>query len=211
MIFEQHKLGGDRNFSYLIGDKESREAAIVDPAYQPEVLIEIARKNSLTIKYVINTHNHFDHTSGNETVLQNTNSSLIAFGKEINGKCVKNGDIFLLGKLPLQIIHTPGHTTDSICIRVKNIVMTGDTLFVGKVGGTPTDASAQEEYDSLHQKLMILPGETKVYPGHDYGIKPFSTIEDEQRHNPFLIQPDFASFLDLKKNWAEYKRTHGIK
>ncbi len=90
-------------------------------------------------------------------------------------------------------------------------LITGDTLFVGKVGGTHDADSARLEYDSLRGKICSLPPETEVWPGHDYGVRPSSTIGDELRENPFLLRATFESFLDLKSNWAEYKRIHGIK
>jgi hydroxyacylglutathione hydrolase len=89
-------------------------------------------------------------------------------------------------------------------------LFTGDTLFVGKVGGTDLSGGARAEYESLHKKLMALPDETKVYPGHDVGIAPVSTVAHERETNPFLLQPDYPAFVDLKRNWAEYKREHGI-
>ena len=84
-------------------------------------------------------------------------------------------------------------------------------MFVGKVGGTDFGEAAKAEYESLHQKLLSLPDTTRVFPGHNYGTSPESTIGKERESNPFLVQPDFEAFLDLKRNWLEYKRIHGIK
>jgi len=107
-------------------------------------------------------------------------------------------------------LHTPGHTPDSICLYVGDAVITGDTLFVGKVGGTDLGNGAKTEYDSLHEKLLILPDDTRVFPGHDYGTAPQSTIANERETNPFLAQPNFSAFVGLKQNWAAYKEEHGI-
>ncbi len=210
MFFKQLKLGGDRNFSYIIGDEVSREAAVVDPAYRPDEILRIADENNFKIKYIINTHGHHDHTGGNQELKDRTDAELIFFDCDIQGRRIRDGEEIYLGETPLTIIHTPGHTHDSICILAEGKLMTGDTLFVGKVGGTSTDRSAKEEYDSLHKKLLVLPDETEVYPGHDYGVRPSSTIGDERSGNPFLIQPDFNSFLYLKNHWTEYKKKHGI-
>ena len=79
------------------------------------------------------------------------------------------------------------------------------------MGGTDSEEDARAEYDSLQRKIGTLPPETGIWPGHDYGVRPSSTVADEWRENPFLLQPDFAAFMELKKNWAEYKRKHGIK
>jgi glyoxylase-like metal-dependent hydrolase (beta-lactamase superfamily II) len=116
-----------------------------------------------------------------------------------------------VGTLKVQIIHTPGHTPCSICLLVKDKLITGDTLFVGKVGGTRTKEDAREEFESL-KKLMTLPKNTFVYPGHDVGVKPFSTIEEEQNTNPFIKRLNsFEDFFYLKNNWAAYKLKHNIK
>jgi glyoxylase-like metal-dependent hydrolase (beta-lactamase superfamily II) len=82
---------------------------------------------------------------------------------------------------------------------------------VGKVGGTDYGPGAREEYDSLHSKLMTLPDETEVWPGHDYGVAPNSTIGHEKQTNPFILRETFEEFVDLKRNWLEYKREHGIQ
>ena len=108
------------------------------------------------------------------------------------------------------ILHTPGHTEDSICLYVGDAVFTGDTLFVGKIGGTGFGRQARTEYESLHQKLMTLPDDTRVFPGHNYGAAPESTIGHERQTNPFLLQPNFEAFVHLKKNWTAYKKEHGI-
>jgi glyoxylase-like metal-dependent hydrolase (beta-lactamase superfamily II) len=126
------------------------------------------------------------------------------------GKKVMDGATFPLGDLEIEILHTPGHTPDAICLYVGDAVFTGDTLFVGKVGGTDFGQGARAEYASLHEKLMALPEDTRVFPGHDYGTSAQSTIGAEKETNPFLVQPDFESFVDLKKNWDAYKREHGI-
>ena len=90
-------------------------------------------------------------------------------------------------------------------------MITGDTLFVGKVGGTDLGDSARDEYHSLFDKLLKLPDQTQVWPGHDYGVRPSSTIADERRENPFLLCSSFEDFVDLKRNWTKYKQEHGIK
>jgi len=209
MIFEQIRTGGDRNFAYLVGDEVSGMAALVDPSYDPKGCIRRAEKRGLTVLYVINTHGHCDHTDGNETVQSNTGAEIVANDPAADVP-VKDHDTISLGRLQLEILHTPGHTEDGICILAGGKLMTGDTLFVGKVGGTGSRESAMTEYRSL-KRLMELPDETEVYPGHDYGVAPSSTIGNEKKTNPFILQPDFEAFLDLKNNWADYKRKHGIK
>ena len=123
---------------------------------------------------------------------------------------IGDGASLPLGDHEVRIIHTPGHTDDSLCLHVGDALFTGDTLFVGKVGGTWSEEDSGKEYVSLHEKLMQLPKETRVFPGHDYGTAPESTIGEERAKNPFLLQPDLKSFKDLKANWGEYKKKHGI-
>ncbi len=211
MIFEQIRAGGDRNFAYLIGDPDTGSGVIVDPSTDPGKVIERARAHSLKIVYLINSHAHSDHTEGNEQILSQTGSELL--GGEIP---ISDGDVRQIGKIKLTFLHTPGHTPESLCLLVQSEgdipdkLITGDTLFVGKVGGTGFGEDARQEYESLHQKILTLPDETEVWPGHDYGSSPQSTVGNERRTNPFLLRPDFEGFIDLKRNWLVYKKEHGI-
>jgi glyoxylase-like metal-dependent hydrolase (beta-lactamase superfamily II) len=211
MIFEQIKTGGDRNFAYLIGDETTKKAAVADPANHPQKVLSRAAKLGLEVVYLINTHGHFDHTSGNEMVQAKARVELIRGGPSGAG----DGAVFSLGEVELKVIHTPGHTQDSICVLatapgVPGKLVTGDTLFVGKVGGTGFGQDARDEYESIHSKLLTLPEETEVWPGHDYGVAPRSTIGHEKKTNPFILRERFEDFLWLKKNWAAYKEEHGI-
>ena len=210
MIFEQIRVGGDRNFAYLIGDEKSGQAALVDPAHRPALVVERVEELGLKVTHLINTHGHGDHIGGNPYVLRNTEAMLVEHAG------TEDGERFTLGAVEITIIHTPGHTPDSLCVLAKEEgetarLVTGDTLFVGKVGGTGLGEDARQEYDSLHGKLMTLPEDTEVWPGHDYGKAPSSTIGHEKATNPFLLQGSFEEFVDLKRNWAEYKRKHNIK
>lgn len=208
MIFEQIAVGGDRNFAYLVGDEHAHEAVVIDPGGGPEVLVGRAGLLGVEIRFVLNTHGHPDHTNGNVALQRRTGARLVAFAA--GDLPIRDGDLLRCGAVDIRILHTPGHTADSICLLAGDNLVTGDTLFVGKVGGTPDAEAARIEYDSLRRKICSLPPETRVWPGHDYGVRPSSTVGDELRTNPFLLCPDFESFLDLKNNWAEYKRIHGI-
>jgi hydroxyacylglutathione hydrolase len=212
MIYEQVKIGGDRNFSYLIGDESTGQAAVVDPAYHPEKMADIADSKGMTIRYLINTHGHQDHTNGNDVLIGLTGAETVGHPLLEPDIPVADNEELVMGKTRLRFIHTPGHTADAVCILAdESVLFTGDTLFVGKVGGTGFGDDARRLYDSLHRKLMVLSDSVTVFPGHDYGVKPFSTIGNETRYNPFLLCETFEHFLDLKRNWAEYKRKHGIK
>jgi glyoxylase-like metal-dependent hydrolase (beta-lactamase superfamily II) len=212
VFVKQFRVGGDRNFGYLIADQTTKKAAMVDPSFSPELVVRFARDKGYEITYVFNTHDHYDHTNGNRVIEKLTGKRPLLLGRADleTGTVVKDGASFPLGNLEIKILHTPGHTSDSICIYVGDAVFTGDTLFVGKVGGTDYGPGAKAEHHSLHQKLLALPGDTRVFPGHDYGVARESTIEHERQTNPFLLQPDFEAFVDLKRNWLAYKQEHGI-
>jgi len=212
VFVKQFRTGGDRNFGYLVADEVTRKATVIDPSYSPDLIVDFARENNYEIVYVFSTHDHFDHTNGNKVVEKLTGKRALLFGHTDPGTGikVKDGARFPLGSLEITIVHTPGHTNDAICIYVGDAVFTGDTLFVGKVGGTDFGPGARAEYDSLHSKLFTLPDDTRVFPGHDVGVAPKSTIAHERQTNPFLLQPDFEAFVYLKRNWLAYKKEHGI-
>jgi len=211
MIFKQIESGGDRNYAYLIASEKTLECALVDPSPDPLNVIKVVREEGLEIKYVINTHSHFDHSGGNDKFSGVGRKKPVTFINCGKDSAISEGETVDLGELDLEFIHTPGHTADSICIKVKNKLITGDTLFVGKVGGTYNEEDAKTEFESL-KKLMTLPPDTEVWPGHNYGIMPSSTLGSELINNPFIKRlGDFSKFLWLKLNWARYKEEHGIK
>ena len=213
MIVKQFAIGGDRNYAYLAADENSKKALVVDPSYNPRMVAEYAEKDGLQIEYIFCTHGHFDHTDGAEDLGQRAGKPVLLYGDTEPGSSIKIEDNaeLPLGDLTARIIHTPGHTADSMCVLIGDALFTGDTLFVGKVGGTGLGKDARDEYDALHNKLMVLPDVTRVFPGHNYGVAPESTIRHEKETNPFLLRPDLDSFVDLKKNWAQYKLEHGIQ
>ena len=212
MIVEQFRTGGDRNFGYLVADQTSGEAMVIDASFNPGVIVRFAADHGFFIRLIFSTHGHDDHTNGNDAIRHLTGIAPLLYGDTCSrtGIRVDDGALFPLGALVARIIHTPGHTKDSFCIYIGDALFTGDTLFTGKVGGTGTEDQALMEYQSLHDKLMLLPDLTKVYPGHDYGVSPVSSIGYERSSNPFLLQKDFNAFLLLKQNWAAYKTIHGI-
>lgn len=212
MLIKQFVTGGDRNFGYLAADEVSGRALVVDPSFSPEMIVDYARGKGYEIVYIFVTHDHIDHTNGNHVIGRLTGKQPLFFRTTdpTTGIRVEDGAEFPLRSLGVTILHTPGHTEDSICIHIEDAVFTGDTLFVGKVGGTGFGSGAREEYASLYKKLLVLPDSTRVFPGHDYGTAAQSTIGRERRTNPFLLQPNFEAFVHLKQNWLIYKKEHGI-
>ena len=202
MFFRQVQQHGD-NFSYIIADDATREAAVVDPSFNAGEIIRILKTENLKLKYVINTHDHSDHTAGNEELLSMFSAKTVAHKlSRINADvAVDDGDIIRLGNVPIKVIYTPGHTPDSICLLVDNKkLLTGDTLFVGECGRTDLPGGNPESmYDSLFHKLMKLDDDVEVYPGHDYGRKPHSTIGEERKTNYVLETRALEEFVDFMK------------
>jgi len=201
LFFKQIKHVGD-NFSYIIAEKATREAAVVDPSCNAEAIIQLARENGLSMKYVINTHHHMDHTAGNSKIKSSFSSSIVAHKLSKTEKDVEvvDGDVLKVGGLVIRVIHTPGHTPDSICLLIDKKLLTGDTLFVGECGRTDLPGgSSVDMYSSLFNKVMKLDDDVEVYPGHDYGSKPSSTIGEEKRTNYTLEKRSLDEFIEFMK------------
>lgn len=208
MFLKQLQVGPMAVFAYIIGDTKAGEGVVVDPAANTDAIISEAEKNGIKIKYIINTHGHVDHTSGNAGMKKKTGAEIIiheddaetlahkpaAMLKMFGAKqsppadiIVKDGDIIKAGKVEFKVIHTPGHSPGGISLYTEGYVLTGDTLFVGGVGRTDISGGSWEVLvSSIKEKLLSLPDETVVLPGHNYGSMPTSTIGNERRNNPFL-------------------------
>jgi hydroxyacylglutathione hydrolase len=201
MFFRQIQQHSD-NFSYIIADKATREAAVVDSSFNAGELIRVLKAENLALKYVINTHGHSDHTAGNSELLTVFNAKTVAHKlSRINADVkVDDGDTINVGNVTIKVIYTPGHTPDGICLLVDNTkLLTGDTLFIGECGRTDLPGgNSRSLYDSLFNKLLKLDDAVEVYPGHDYGPKPYSTIGEQRRTN-YVLQPrslaEFIAFM----------------
>jgi hydroxyacylglutathione hydrolase len=213
LIFEQIRAGGDRNFGYLIGDRDAKRGVLIDPSYAPDTFVERAREQGLSVTHIINTHGHEDHTNGNERAMALTGAPLTAHPALQPDVPVTDGHELTVGSVRLTFFHVPGHCEDHVAIYepAHRILITGDLLFVGKVGGTRSDADARTEWHSLQRLLANVPDDTTVWPGHDYGVRPSSTIALEKKTNPFLQCADVTAFLQLKSDWPLFKQRLGLK
>jgi len=209
MVVKQYEVGNFSVFCYLIGDENTGEGLFIDPADEADRLLSEAKRHGIKeIKYIVNTHSHVDHIMGNREMVRRTGAKIVIHEKDAKfltrmpqdllmmfraepsppaDILVKEGDIIEVGNVRLRVIHTPGHSPGGISLYMDGMVFTGDTLFVGSVGRTDFPGSSWEEMEaSIKNKLYTLPGDTIVYPGHNYGPTPTSTIQYEKRHNPFV-------------------------
>ena len=197
MMFKQLKYRGD-NFSYIIADDSTRKAVVVDPSGNQDVLSKFIKDQKLQLEFVINTHGHGDHTAGNDVLKSIFGAKIVAHRTSTVKKdmSVDDGDIMNVGKTRIKVIHTPGHTPDSISLLIDGKILTGDTLFIGECGRTDLPGgSPSDMYQSLFHKLAQLDDKIEVYPGHDYGPKPHSTIGEEKRTNYVLEKRTLGEFL----------------
>ncbi len=205
VILRQIEVGNFSIFSYLIGDEQSGEGLFIDPSADHDLLLKEAKSHNLAIKYIVNTHSHIDHTMGNREMVRRTGAKVILHEADAAGLLdtppdildmfgaeepppadilVADGDRITVGSVSLQVIHTPGHTPGGMCLYTDGMLFTGDTLFVGSVGRTDFPGGSYPELErSIRTKLYTLPGDTMVYPGHNYGMTPTSTIQHERRSN----------------------------
>lgn len=198
----QIEVGQMANFTYIIADNESGDAAIIDPSWDLDKIFQALKKNGWHAKYVINTHSHFDHVLGNEQVAEVTAAKIVQHKNSQLRKdvAVSDGDAIEIGSIRLGVLHTPGHSRDSMCLLIDDgFLFTGDTLFVGSCGRVDLPGSdAQEMYYSLFDRLAKLDENLVVYPGHNYGLIPTSTIGHEKKTN-YVLQPrskqEFLKFM----------------
>jgi glyoxylase-like metal-dependent hydrolase (beta-lactamase superfamily II) len=209
MVIKQYEVGNFAVFCYLIGDEETAEGLFIDPADQADMLISEAKSFGLNkIKYIVNTHSHVDHVMGNAEMVKKTKAKIIIHEEESGHLVrvppdllemfsatpsppaeilVKEREVIQVGDVKLKVIHTPGHSPGGMSLYMDGMVFTGDTLFVGSVGRTDFPGSSWDQLEtSIRKKLYVLPGDTVIFPGHNYGSTPTSTIQYERRHNPFV-------------------------
>ncbi|MFO7708938.1 MAG: MBL fold metallo-hydrolase [Desulfobacterales bacterium] len=188
MIIKQIRVGAMDNFCYLVGCPRTHKAVVIDPGAEPERILAQAEAEGLTIEAIVNTHGHGDHTAAGPALKVLTGARIIMHALDAVGPLPVDeripGDQELrVGEIVLEVLHTPGHTPGGICLYGNGQLFTGDTLFVGDSGRTDLPGGHRPTLAASIRRLMRLPEETVVWPGHDYGPTPSSTIGWEKRHN----------------------------
>jgi len=188
------------NYSYLVYCPESRRGVAVDPSTDPEQILEEANRREVTLSLLLNTHGHLDHIAGNRTILDSAGIRLAAHPADLPQADIQlqEGSEIEVGNGKISVLHTPGHTPGSIVFRTGEAIITGDTLFVSRCGRADLPGSNVEDLYASLQRLKQLPAATRVYPGHNYGPTPTSTLAWELEHNEFLKCPDLPSFIKLR-------------
>lgn len=200
MKVHQILVGNMQNFTYVVEDEDTDEAIVIDPSWDLDQIEQTIKRNNLKIKYIVNTHHHFDHTLGNESMVKLTNAKIIQHEKSElkHDIIVKNGDVIEFGNSKLTVLHTPGHSKDSMCLIGDGKIFSGDTLFVGNCGRIDLPGgSAKELYHSLFDVLYLLNDDLILYCGHNYGHSLTSTIGKEKLTNFVMQKRTEQEFLDM--------------
>lgn len=210
MIIKQIKVGFMEVFCYILGCEATNKALVIDPGGDEERIMDTARSLGLTIESLVNTHGHPDHTCGNGKLADLTGAKIYMhalddrFFNTAEGQSmarqmgfaisppadvlVEDGDSISFGEKAITVLHTPGHSPGGICLYAEKNLFTGDTLFVGAVGRTDLPGGSLETLlGSIKEKILCLPDDTVIWPGHDYGGSPTSTVAHEKTHNPYII------------------------
>jgi glyoxylase-like metal-dependent hydrolase (beta-lactamase superfamily II)/rhodanese-related sulfurtransferase len=211
MLFEQVATGGCQ--SYLVGCDQSCAAALIDPELsQIDHYIALAARDGVRIRYLIDTHTHADHFSATRELARQLKVPVVMHRKSpapFVDMRLGDGEMIVLGKLRLQVLHTPGHTADSMCLQVEDRLFTGDTLLIGATGRTDLPSGDPEAlYDSLFNRVLRLDPALKVCPAHDYKGRTHSTIGEELASNPRLQQRERAEFVEMMNSLNLTMPTH---
>lgn len=209
------ELGPMENFVYLIEDRASRRAAVVDPAWDVPEVLALARRLDVAITDILLTHSHHDHINGIEELLQQHDAQLHLLRAEAQfwGRHLElptlhhGGDVIELGETQIHALHTPGHTPGSACYRIADELITGDTLFVFGCGRCDLRGGNPEQmYTTLKDMAARLPPATRIHPGHNYAEQPVSTMAEQLEGNPFLHFDSRERFVDYRMHYHDRHR-----
>ena len=205
MIFRQVFDNESSTYTYLIASAKGREAVIIDPVFENvESYIDILNELELKLVKVIDTHIHADHVTGASKLKKASNCSTI-MGEHTPADAVdiklKDDEIIKIDQLEIKAMYTPGHTSDSYSFLMDNYLFSGDTLLINGTGRTDfQNGSSKDAYNSIFERLLKLPEDTILYPGHDYNGKEFSTIGNEKKFNPRLQVKNVDEYIELMSN-----------
>ncbi len=211
MIFEQFSAGGCQ--SYIVGCGDSCAAALIDPEISLiDRYLASAARDGLRIRYLVDTHTHADHFSATQQLGRQLGLPVAmhrASPAPFVSLALDDGEMLAVGKLRLRVLHTPGHTRDSICLQVEDRVFTGDTLLIGATGRTDLPTGDPEDlYHSLFERVLRLDPALKVHPAHEYKGRAHSTIAQEIAENPRLQVRERDAFVDMMRNLNLKMPTH---
>jgi hydroxyacylglutathione hydrolase len=214
LYFKQLEIGPMQNYVYLIGSTETRKVAVVDAAWEIDTLLKVAAQDEMEITHAFVTHTHPDHVGGGfagmeiagvtellekckaKVVVHKTESEFLKGLSLSDLMKTDHGDKIVVGGVEIQLLHTPGHTPGSQCFLVDGRVVSGDTMFIDACGRVDfPGGNAEQMYYSLTQKLMALPDNTILFPGHNYAAKPHATIGEQKKTNPYLRFGSLKQFL----------------
>ncbi|MEX0803970.1 MAG: MBL fold metallo-hydrolase [Candidatus Binatia bacterium] len=214
IYFKQIEIGPMQNYVYLIGSTETRKAAVVDAAWQIDSILKIAAQDDMEITHALVTHTHPDHVGGSfagmeiegltellekckaKVVVHKAEAEFLKFLSASDLIKAESGDKIDVGGVEIQLLHTPGHTPGSQCFLVDNRVVSGDTLFIDACGRVDFPGGNPEQmYYSLTQKLMALPDDMILFPGHNYAPLKHATMGEQKKTNPYLRFTSLKQFL----------------
>lgn len=204
LFIYQMELGPIQNFLYFIGDRETKEVALVDPAWDVPYLVREADRLGVKITKIFLTHGHPDHVNGLPEILKRCDVPVFISQNEApfyKPPCqglveVADQEILQVGKVEFRCLRTPGHTPGCLCFFSDGHLISGDTLFVDGCGRCDLPGGdPRQMYQSLYNVIMKLPDETLIYPGHNYGRTPFATIAQQKKTNPYLNCANIEEFL----------------
>ena len=207
LYLKQMEIGQMENFVYFVGSNATREVFVVDPAWQVDTLLRIAKEEDLKIKGALISHYHFDHTNGIGELLESVDCPVYVNKKDMpyleagsdNIKTADDGTKLKIGDVEIELIHTPGHTPGSQCFHVQNRLISGDTLFINACGRCDLPGgNAEEMYRTLTQKLMKFDDATILCPGHNYASQPTDTMGHQKKTNPYLMCDSLQNFLRFR-------------